>query len=61
MKQKKLKKKLKLSIAVTSEGVQVESEGITQKETEKLINRLIKKHSNFMIFKKKNSLGSYLG
>ncbi len=58
---KKTKGISKLSIAVTSQGVQVESEGLSEKKTEKLVERLIKKHEKFMIFKKKNDMGSYLG
>ncbi len=49
----------KISIAVTGDGVQVESEGLSGKETEELINRLVKKHKNFMILKKINHVGDH--
>ncbi|GAG90169.1 unnamed protein product [marine sediment metagenome] len=67
LKKKRRKKKnkdehkdTKLTIQVNSEGVGVESEGLHPKKIEDMINRMILKHKDFMIMKRRNRFGSYV-
>ena len=58
---RKIKQKVKkIALSVSSTGVLVECEGISQEKTESMLDRIIKKHKNFMVLKRKNELGSYI-